>query len=492
MNGVAFERVKAWQIAAILTIVAIALRGWDFGNPVIHSDEQYYLLVGDRMLQGAVPFIDIWDRKPLGLFALYAAIRLLGGDGIWEYQLAATAFAIGTTYVVWRAARRTGASGLGALAAAVAYLIWLPLLGGRGGQSPVFYNLFVASTALISLHLPERARAGAKGAIMGWGVVACLLGGLAIQIKYIPTIESAFLGCVHIWYLRKARANWLLLAGAALLWIFAGLAPTLAAAGWYWQMGPKAFDEFWFANVTSIFLRGGYPVDQLAMRLLGIGASLSPLIVSAGFAWRWRSRGEHRDEAMIAFGWLAAAVGGFVLIGTFFDHYALPLIAPLGVVAARALGRSSRLLVGTIALGLVLNVAERAFRADDSDGAREVAAIVATNSTGGCPYVFVGDTVTYLLSRTCLPTKYAFPNMLAYTTEQGSTGTDEAADVRRILAARPPVIVGSTRRLQIWNRGSIAALKAALRDYREVFRTRRANYETVVYLRRDLKFKPPR
>jgi predicted membrane-bound mannosyltransferase len=37
-------------MAAVLAVVALALRAWDFGNPVIHVDEQYYLLVGDRIL----------------------------------------------------------------------------------------------------------------------------------------------------------------------------------------------------------------------------------------------------------------------------------------------------------------------------------------------------------------------------------------------------------------------------------------------------------
>jgi len=489
----AVERLKGWHVAALLVVVGLLLRAPDFGNPVIHVDEQYYLLVGDRMLHGAVPYIDIWDRKPLGLFAIYAAIRLLGGDGVLQYQLVATGFAIATAWIVWRAALRTGASRLGALAAAIAYLVWLPLLGGRGGQSPVFYNLFVAAAALIALHLPERARARAKGAIVGWGAVACLLGGLAIQTKYTPAIEGAFIGCVHLWYLRKAGGNWLTLAGAALLWMAAGLAPTLAVAGFYWQLGHQAFDAFWFANVTSIFLRAGYPIDQLAMRLLGIAASLSPLILSAAFAWRWRSRTDTRDEALIGFGWLAAATGGFLLIGTFFDHYALPLIAPLAVVAARALGRSSRLLIAALALGLLLNLVERGIKRDDGPGARMVAQVVRDNAYGGCPYVFIGDTITYELAGTCLPTRYAFPNLLSYTTEQGATGIDEATEVRRILANRPPIIIGSSRRLEIWNRGSIAALKAALaRDYRSVFTVPRADYLTIVYLRNDLKFKPPR
>ena len=77
---------------AIIVAVAFATRALQFGNPVIQVDEQFYLLAGDRLLRGALPFVDIWDRKPFGLFALFAAIRELGGTGIIQYQIVATLF----------------------------------------------------------------------------------------------------------------------------------------------------------------------------------------------------------------------------------------------------------------------------------------------------------------------------------------------------------------------------------------------------------------
>lgn len=55
-------------VVLLLTLVALVARWVTFGNPVIGFDEQFYLLVGDRMLHGAMPFVDIFDRKPVGLF----------------------------------------------------------------------------------------------------------------------------------------------------------------------------------------------------------------------------------------------------------------------------------------------------------------------------------------------------------------------------------------------------------------------------------------
>lgn len=476
--------------AALLLAIAIAGRAVDFGNPVIHVDEQYYLLVGDRLLHGAVPYVDIWDRKPIGLFAIFAAIRLLPGDGVLAYQLIATLFAAATAWLVQHGARRLGVAPRAALAAGAAYLIWLPLLSGRGGQSPVFYNLFVTGAAVLTLRLPALAARCAARAIVVNGAAACLLAGLAIQTKYTPAIEGAFFGLVHLFYLRRAGARWPATMGAAALWLGLGLAPTALVIAGYLAHGPAAFQAFWFANFESILLRSryAYPPGLILRRLLGTNALLLPLSLCAALAWR------RRDELrLLAFGWLGAALAGYLVLGTFFDHYALPLVAPLALLASVTFMRHGRAMVAALALGLILLVVRTAIRHDDAAGAYRLAAVVEANSGTECPYVFTGDSVTYLLAHACLPTAYAFPSTLAYAPEQGASGIDEAAEVRRILARRPPVIVRGSQPLAAWNDASRALVDAALaRDYRPVFSTARDDYRLVVWLRRDRVFASPR
>ena len=53
------------------------------------------------------------------------------------------------------------------------------------------------------------------------------------------------------------------------------------------------------------------------------------------------------------------------------------------------------------------------------------------------------------------------------------------------------MIVTSDRRLAIWNRESLATLRAALPEYRLVLKQRRAGWHTLVYVRRDLPEEPP-
>lgn len=463
--------------------MAIAIRARDFGNPIIHVDEQYYLLVGDHMLHGALPYVDLWDRKPVGLFLIFAAIRLLPGDGILAYQLIATLFAAATASLVARGGIRLGASRAGAVAAGIGYLLWLSLLSGRGGQSPVFYNLFMAGAGLLTLRLPELARRADRRAITASGCAACLLAGLAIQTKYTPVVEGAFFGLAHLWFLRRAGTSWAAMAGAGALWAALGIAPTAAVVASYYERGPADFQAFWFANFASVALRKGYPAAKIAARLAGTTAQLSPFIVCAVATWRTRPR---RSETLLAFGWLAAALVAFAMIGAFFDHYALPLMVPLTMIAAPVLGRWRPALAGTAVIGATLFVFHLATEPDDRGSAYRVAQAMAANDGGDCPYVFAGDSILYHLAHACLPTAYAFPSTLAYEPEQGATGIDEAAEVRRIMARRPPVVVTLDQPLAPWNRDSLKIVTAALaHDYRLILSAPREDEHLLVYRRRD-------
>jgi len=482
MTRVQARRNAAWFL--ILLMFAVAVRWRDFGNPAIHVDEQYYLLVGDRMLHGALPYLDIWDRKPVGLFLLVAGMRLLPGDGVLAYQLVATLCAASTGLIVALGARRLGARPLGALLAACAYVLWLSFLSGRGGQTPVYYNLLMAAGGYLALCLPERARRREIGAIIVSGAVACLLAGLAIQIKYTPLVEGAFFGLVHLWYLHRAGARVALTVGAAILWGALGIAPTLGAILYFEALGPAAFDTFWFSNFASIALRRGYPASKIAARLAGTTAQLSPFILAAILARRFSDR---REALAVCLAWLAAALIAFAMIGAFFDHYALPLLAPLAMIAGLALG-ASRLAQGFMAVAALALAAfhlstERDYRAGIYAAAREIEA----HSRAGCPYVFAGDSALYVLAHACVPTRYAFPSTLAYAAEQGATGTDEAAEVRRIIAGRPPVIVTLDAPLSPWNEDSKAVIDAALRrDYALALSQPREDERLLVYVRRGL------
>ena len=96
---------RDWVAAAVLALAVLATRGIWFGDPVGDFDEQIYSFIGWRMTQGDLPYADLWDRKPLGLFAIFALAHWLFGPEPIAYQVFGAASAMGGAWLVYLLSR---------------------------------------------------------------------------------------------------------------------------------------------------------------------------------------------------------------------------------------------------------------------------------------------------------------------------------------------------------------------------------------------------
>ncbi|MEG3174930.1 hypothetical protein U1872_01710 [Sphingomonas sp. RB3P16] len=472
----------------MIWFVAFACRALQFGNPVIQIDEQFYLLAGDRLLHGALPFVDIWDRKPFGLFALYAAIRALGGSGILQYQIVATLFAAATATAIAQIALRLSGP-RGATIAGLVYLLFILSSGGDGGQAPVFYNLPVALAALAVLKLQECTTIDRRA--VGWGCLAMALVGVAVQIKYTVLFEGLFFGLCLLVLAWRRGARLVPVALLALLWCAIALLPTALVLGFYWQRG--VLDQLVFANFLSVFQRSPHGLN-LPARILRIALHIALPAVVAG--WAMRVRSPNRPAQWLVCAWLLAALAGVAVFGTYHAHYALPLFVPLAAAGAPLYGNRAAglrlgrrhlslgalvLLVGGV-LGLATMIGTRHSR---GTGAAVYAAAQRVGTAPlGCIFVFSGDPILYHLTNSCLPTAFLFPTFLSETQDSVSLGIDPIAELQRILRARPAYIFTHERPPvealpQAW-----AIMRGTLRrDYHLVFRHRAGTSVVLGYQR---------
>src|SRR5512139_721230 len=395
------DRMPMW-IAVFLAILALVTRAQILGDALADSDEGFYLLAGERMLRGALLYVDIWDRKPAGLFLLYAGMRRLGGDGVLAYQLVGTLVAFLTALLITHAARRFSGT-FGAVAAGAAYLLWLPLGSAAGGQAELFCNLPMTAAAVITLRGLEQP---APARLWPGGVTAMLLVGIAMQIKYTALFAGVFLGCCWLraaW--RSRRATALLLPGA--VWVLAALAPTLLIAAWYAAHGH--LDDFLYANFISALQRGSSALPERACDLGILLLILAPLFACIRLRLKPGAAGAvaHR----FTLGWLAAATAGMVAFGTYFLQFLLPVLMPASLAAAPTLDRISRrsavLLLGA---AFLLGQAGLWIAHEVHGSNREARNIVARVDATRCLYIYSGVAALYRLADTCIATRYAFPS----------------------------------------------------------------------------------
>ncbi len=417
----------------ILLAVAILARALTFGNPVVHVDEEFYFFTGHSMWQGAWPFVDVWDRKPVGLFLLYALPAAFGFPaGIWAYQAMALASVVATGWLIARMAERLG-WGAGATAAGVAYILWLDLLGGQGGQAPVFYNLLMMGAAWTIL---ESDRRGSRTL----GLAAMALVGLVLQIKYSAVFEGMVFG---LWLLasewRRSRSVVALIPYAAGL-VAVSLALTALAAGVYAAIGQ--WDAFLYANFLSIFHRNPDPLAELTGNLGQMVLILSPVVTLAVLELKRAERDRERTFLAV---WLGAAIIGVLIFRPWFDHYGLPILLPACTAAAPMLGREDWRRRHTPALLLTVALAGQivllSLRHERGDAAEFAALSQAVGKGPGCLYVYSGSTMLYVATQRCALSRWVVPAHLSRAREAGATGVDQDAEIARILSQHPAVVV---------------------------------------------------
>ncbi|MEG3155223.1 ArnT family glycosyltransferase [Sphingomonas sp. RB1R13] len=476
-----------WSILALVA-VAIVTRAAAFGNPLLHVDDQYYLLVGKAIDHGQLPYVDIWDRKPIGLFLIYAAIARLGGSGVEQYQLVAGLFAVATAWVVTRLASRI-ANRQGALLAGIVYLATLVPFGGQGGQSPVFYNLLIAGAALSFVRAAEGTTRLVPAAMTA--MVAC---GLALTVKQVSIVEGIYLGLCFLILARRRQWPPLRLVGLAVAMIAVALLPTLLAAIYYFAHGHLG--DYVFANFISIFFKADQGIRSRSFGVLFLLVFMIPLILTGiiGSVMRHRRFGNADLRTIFLSGWMVAALLGVMLIPNFYDHYELPLIAPLSVSAATLLGRRTGF---ALAAALLLTAWSEGsmFRFQPNREGRlafeALASAIAGSRHNGCLYLASGPPLLYDHAGDCRLTKYQFPEHLADANEARAIGTDQQGELARVLMRKPAVIVRVSAPILEANPRSLAQVAAALaRDYRRILVRRspvqRSFRVFEVWQRRDL------
>ena len=434
----ALQRSRLLQFLCLLG-VALLIRGATFGEWNYDTDEQFYALVGRRMLDGATLYVDIWDRKPPALYLVYAAIALVSSS-VLAFQIAATLCAVVGAYGIARISRRF-VRPAASLMAGIAYLALLGRFGGASGQAPVWYTtlmIFAAGAIVSRIDLLRHGRIDAR--LVG-GMAAA---GLAVAFKQSAAIECAFFGAFLALQLVLSRTGPLrMIAQVGFLAVVAML-PMAATFAWYWHIGH--LPELWQALVTSNFARLYEGPWGRVWRLSVLLGLLGMPIVFGALGWAALSRSERRDPRLIFLAaWAIVAVVSVAVFPNIFYHYAIPILPPLCVLCAvfferRSIGRIgfAALLAVGLFYGNTLNLTTRlqAHRA-----APELVEYVRGETPGKRLLVWGIPNYLYVLTGAVPPSRLAFPPHLYEGAESGVSGIDEVQELRRIIASRPETIV---------------------------------------------------
>ncbi|KLI63212.1 ArnT family glycosyltransferase [Aurantiacibacter marinus] len=444
----------------LLALLVLATRAIWFGDPVADFDEQLYSFIGWRMTEGELPFVDWWDRKPFGLFAIYAAAHALFGPGPLAYQLLAFAFALAGAVLTYYLARRL----VGRFSAMVASAISTMLLcayASYSGQSEVFFLPLMLGMAalLVDANHPSFTRRAM------W---AMLLGGLALQVKYTVLPQCVFFGLYALWVEHRRGIALPRLATLAAAFVALGLLPSVAAGAFYAAIGE--FDAFLFANVLSFFDRMPAPQGRWASdHWLGV-SPLAILAIGGVYAAFRMKRPQPFSDWLFYCGWALSTLATVLLPGTVYLYYYAAMAAPAALIALPLLDRRAPLrvfpaLVLSAGFFALLALPDRyEYSLEERQAAGDLAAAISPHvgADSDCLWLFDGPTALYRMTDSCVPTKFVYPDHLNNALEVNALGVDQAEEVARVLATRPGAIVTASSPMTIQNNEATALVEAAL------------------------------
>jgi 4-amino-4-deoxy-L-arabinose transferase-like glycosyltransferase len=410
-------------IAAAFLLAAFATRLPVLHRSVLDWDESLYFLMAQSWHAGHLPYTTIWDNKPLGIYAIFAAFQAVFGERIVAMRLAAVAFVAALAWLVHGITLALAADRRAALLAGCAVILCSLSNDGLAANTELFMASFTAAAVLVAL------RGGPAPAIG-------LLLGCAFMVKYVAVFEAPV---VFFWVLSQRPGRWLrsatfMLAGAAL--------PLLAVVLLYAANGKLAL--WWDCSVVSNTRRMAAPFTSpalfAALRLQAL--RWGPLYL-AGLATLLRAM--WRREQIFPACWLLGGLAGAAAAKSFYDHYFLQVLPVLcvclGLWFAELRGNSARLLFIVLACSLPVLAARSSLRpASTPDVPREAAAALNAAHVASLS-VFDSQPILYALTGLEPPTRYVLPSELTARFLPRVAGIEPMAEVARIFGTEPEFVV---------------------------------------------------
>jgi len=371
-----------------LLVLTLALRAPFFSN--IDEDEAFFALIGRDWLNGALPYVDRFDVKPPGLFALYALAQVIGGASVATYKCLIVVAVAASAYGLLLIGRQCFSPLAGSVAAAL-YPFYSLAMHGVNAPVGLLLNAFVIFAALAALRVD-------KGRLT-CAFASGLLLGFAFTVKQSVAFEAFAIMCAML--LRPMPPDRRMATFAA--FAVGGAAVPVVFACYFLAHG--AFGALWTATIVSAVGRLNGDNVSFTEGLYRFPFGLAPALVlvlgASMVAVRWtRLQPEHAHGIRLCLLWALGAAAGVIGMRSMYDHYFLPLIPPLLVLASVSLALAVERLSGRQAIVVTISafVAAAAFpifiNSDDlTDGAVDLAAVRAAERAAIAAGLRPGDPV---------------------------------------------------------------------------------------------------
>ena len=323
---------KTWEkLLVLLGVLLVLLPVSPLNMPLAYRDSGVFLYTGWRILNGELPYRDIWDHKPPVIFYLDALGLGIANNsrwGVWLIELAALFVAAYLGFVLIKKI-------FGSLPSVFSLLLWLLtlVLILQGGNLTTEYTLPLQFAALFLIYHADRSERpdwdffliGLTGGIAFFTKQTAV--GIWIAIVVALTLQRLITGQARRWL---HEMGFILLAGlivSAIVILFFGVQGSLP--------------QFWSAAFEYNFVYSARTDSTMAERLATIFKGIRPLtraglfqialvgyVIAIGVLLFKRNSLDKTARLLLVIGLIALPIE-FILIalpGRTFAHYYMTLL----------------------------------------------------------------------------------------------------------------------------------------------------------------------
>jgi 4-amino-4-deoxy-L-arabinose transferase-like glycosyltransferase len=299
-------------------------------NAPFERDESVYATIARGLLEGQVPYRDLFDNKPPLVFGWYALSFVVFGENEVGPRLVAGLLLSLTTLALFAEARLLFSRRVAYLAAAAfALSSGLPFVALHANTEA--YMLLPMVTSLLAFTM------GMRSGRLGWFLAAGALGALSVMTKQVAVWNLAALSLTAIvWRWRSGgpvagRAAPLVFLAAGSAGVMALLATPFFAAG---ALGDMAYANVSYNRLYIAALTFGDRALNLAQGGVFVFAIAAPLLVAAGLGLVKVLLKSKRAADYLLVAWAVASIAGVAMAGRFYPHYFLHALPAAAVLAA--------------------------------------------------------------------------------------------------------------------------------------------------------------
>ncbi len=317
--------MSLFAVVAVLLPMAPPFRAFP------NRDSGFFLYMGEQLLAGRTPYLDVWDHKPPGIFYADAAALWIGGHRLWGLWIMEFLNLLGSVIICHRLAKKYLLPE-SAILAPMVLLSCIPFVIHDGNLTEEFGMFFQFLAAWFFL--------GSKRS--PWTMAGC---GMAVAACFLLKPNLAGVGFVAVLFTlawidktgwKPALADLLAMGLGAAVILMAALTPFILHHAlpqmWDAVVGYNtAYAHSTLKDKVNAALAGGSFFEGngvLDLAVIGVVA------IIIGLAGKKTEAFTTNRLAVFCLVWLPVEIFLSAITGRQYEHYFMPWLAPISFLAA--------------------------------------------------------------------------------------------------------------------------------------------------------------